>query len=151
MLILLLILVFYSKPCAPQSSSPSNASYAPYFVDCPPNALLTASPHFVIAHEESKWLRKRASASLPAWRGYLENVNITGLDVNKMMAYLSSNATRVPRMATVMSGGGLRALLTGAGVLNAMDMRNPDAVAARTGGLEQLLTYIVGMSLCAVQ
>ena len=45
-----------------------------------------------------------------------------------------------------ISGGGYDSCLNGLGAYQAMDARYPPAVSARTGGLAQCLTYIMGLS-----
>ncbi|KAI9605684.1 hypothetical protein H4Q26_004049 [Puccinia striiformis f. sp. tritici PST-130] len=52
----------------------------------------------------------------------------------------------LPNIGIAMSGGGIRALIGGAGILDALDNRNPDAVGAGTGGILQLTNYITGLS-----
>lgn len=44
----------------------------------------------------------------------------------------------LPNIAIAVSGGGLRALLGSAGILNGLDLRNPQAKQAGTGGILQL-------------
>lgn len=45
-----------------------------------------------------------------------------------------------------ISGGGTQSGIGGLGIWQAYDSRYPSAVAARTGGLTQLLSYITGLS-----
>jgi lysophospholipase len=52
----------------------------------------------------------------------------------------------LPTIAVGVSGGGTRAALYGAGVLNALDGRNFTSVGRGTGGLLQATTYISGLS-----
>jgi hypothetical protein len=51
-----------------------------------------------------------------------------------------------PRVGLAFSGGGYRAMLNGAGVLQAFDGSNTTAINARTGGLLQSSLYITGLS-----
>jgi lysophospholipase len=56
------------------------------------------------------------------------------------------NSTSLPTISIALSGGGDRAALYGAGVLNALDGRNSTSVEKKTGGLLQAATYLSGLS-----
>ena len=49
-------------------------------------------------------------------------------------------------MGLAVSGGFLRAALVGAGTFQAFDQRNASSVAAGTGGVLQLASYMTGLS-----
>lgn len=51
-----------------------------------------------------------------------------------------------PVVGMAISGGGFRASLFGAGVLNAFDARNDTSKTFGTGGLYNVLTYLAGAS-----
>ena len=52
----------------------------------------------------------------------------------------------MPNIAVIVSGGGERAMLVGGGILAGLDSRNASAVANKVGGVQQLATYIAGLS-----
>lgn len=52
----------------------------------------------------------------------------------------------IPNVAFALSGGGNRALLYSASLLDAFDSRNPEAMKAKTGGILQLSNYATGLS-----
>lgn len=80
-------------------------------------------------------------------REFLGRMNITGFDVNAYLDRHSSNASRLPNVALAFSGGGWRALMNGAGAVQAFDSRTPNSTAAgHLGGLLQSATYISGLS-----
>jgi lysophospholipase len=122
-------------------SSPTG-TYAPAFVQCPSTPMLRNVDESGLSQNETLWLAKREDVVYSAWNQYLQQLNISGLDVNQ---FLSDNAT-LGKIGIAYSGGGFRAMLNGAGLFNAMDSRNPDAVKAGTGGIIQLSTYMSGLS-----
>jgi len=52
----------------------------------------------------------------------------------------------MPNLGIATSGGGYRAALFGAGILNALDGRNSTSAGIGTGGLLQTATYLSGLS-----
>ena len=98
---------------------------------------------------ETAYIASRDSHVLPgAWSSYSTNV------LNKAYSqpvpdYVSNILTRegsYPRLGISTSGGGHRAAIFGAGVLNALDGRNITSSNAGTGGLLQASSYLVGLS-----
>ncbi|KAI8995074.1 lysophospholipase, partial [Gaertneriomyces semiglobifer] len=94
-----------------------------------------------ISPEEEQWVSAKRTASIPAWRDYLMRANISGLNINDF-----TSGPRLPNIAISISGGGYRAMLGGASVLNAFDVRNETAAAAGTGGVLQIASYLGGLS-----
>jgi lysophospholipase len=77
---------------------------------------------------------------LPAtWVDWLGDGSGIGYDLTQFTG-------KVPRLAIAFSGGGHRAALFGAGVRNALDIRNDSAKNAGTGGLLQAASYVSGLS-----
>ena len=112
------------------SAAPTAVSgYAPRAVTCPSTPLVrTASG---ISSSESAYIAARkpvASAALGSW--------LTKVDAG-------FPTTNLPTVALTTSGGGLRSLLTGAGVIQALDSRDS---SVGTSGLYQGLTYEAGLS-----
>jgi len=79
-----------------------------------------------------------------AVKAYLQVANITGLDVQDFTSRL--NASNAPVAGLSVSGGGTLSGLGGLGIWQAFDARYPSAIAAGTGGLTQILSYITGLS-----
>ena len=105
------------------------SGYAPRPAVCPATPLVR--PASGISSAESAYIAARkpiASAALGAW---LQKVDPT------------FQVTNLPTVALTTSGGGLRSLLTGAGVLQALDGRDSNV---GTSGLYQGLTYQAGLS-----
>lgn len=78
-------------------------------------------------------------------KNLLQRINITGLDTN---AYIDNlTAAALPTVGIAVSGGGYRAMLNGAGVLQAFDSRTPGSTATgQLGGLLQSTTYLSALS-----
>jgi len=105
------------------------SGYAPIPAVCPTTPLIR-SAHGLSA-SESAYIAARgpvASAALGKW---LQKVNSTFSTAN------------LPTVALTTSGGGLRSLLTGAGVIQAFDARDSNTGVS---GLYQGLTYQAGLS-----
>ncbi|KAH9810304.1 lysophospholipase catalytic domain-containing protein [Melampsora americana] len=98
-------------------TSPSGG-YAPSRQPCP-TSLQVRQPSVEgpLNANELEYVNQKSSKSIPLWKDYLSNV-----------------------------GGGARAGLVGAGVLNGFDGRNPEAQRMKTGGLLQLANYAAGLS-----
>ena len=80
-------------------------------------------------------------------RDFLGRLNITGLDTNKYIDDNANNATALPNIAIAASGGGYRAMLNGAGVVQAFDSRTENSTSpGQLGGLLQSSTYLAGLS-----
>ena len=100
---------------------------------------------------ESSYVQARRSDVLPtAWKAYYHNVaNIEGVGI-QLPKYVSDimmgNASATPNLGIATSGGGYRAAIPGAGIMNALDGRNSESVGAGTGGLLQTATYLTGLS-----
>ena len=120
-----LVLAFASSPSVLAALS----GYAPVPAVCPSTPLVRTATG--ISASESSYISSRApiaSAALGAW---LQKVN---------SAFSTAN---LPAVALTTSGGGLRSLLTGAGVIQALDARDSNV---GTSGLYQGLTYQAGLS-----
>ena len=103
--------------------------YAPIPAACPSTPLVR--PADGLSASESSYLHNRkpkADASLKAW-------------LQKTNPALST--LKLPRVALTSSGGGYRALLCGAGVIQGLDARDSNV---STSGLFQSLTYQTGLS-----
>ncbi len=80
-------------------------------------------------------------------RDLLGRLNITGLDTDQYINNNRNNVSNLPNIGVAVSGGGYRAMLNGAGVLEAFDSRTPNSTAAgQLGGLLQSTTYLSALS-----
>lgn len=100
---------------------------------------------------ESSYVQTRHSDVLPtAWKAYYNNVaNTVGTAIpfpQYVTDIMMGNASATPNLGIATSGGGYRAAIFGAGIMNALDGRNSTSVSAGTGGLLQTATYLTGLS-----
>ena len=81
-------------------------------------------------------------------RDLLVRTNITGFDADAYITNNARNTTVLPNIAIAFSGGGYRAMLNGAGALQAFDNRevNGTNTPGHLGGLLQASTYVAGLS-----
>lgn len=80
-------------------------------------------------------------------RDLLGRLNLDGLNTDQYINQLQSNLSSLPNIGIAISGGGYRAMLTGAGVLEAFDSRTPNSTSSgQLGGLLQSATYLAGLS-----
>lgn len=132
------------------------AAYAPSRARCPAGTSLLrqANPHNPsISRAEADYVASKRVNVLPnAWASYLANVQAslpTHLELPTYVADILSgrhSAAALPTLGIATSGGGDRAAIFGAGVLNAFDARNASSAHAGTGGLLQAATYLSGLS-----
>ncbi|KAI0633188.1 lysophospholipase catalytic domain-containing protein [Trametes polyzona] len=130
--------------------------YAPTLRPCPANTLLVREVgHNAVTQSlgenETVYIAARKSLILPnAWATYALNVQRSApvslpIYVNTILNG-SFGPAAFPNLGIATSGGGFRAALFGAGVLNALDGRNQTSVQAGLGGLLQAAQYISGLS-----
>jgi lysophospholipase len=127
---------------------PANAphGYVPQTNACPSNtpSIRNATD---LSDEELAWLPVRRNATVQPMRDFLGRLNITGLDTNKYIDDHANNASALPNIAIAASGGGYRAMLNGAGVVQAFDSRTENSTGpGQLGGLLQSTTYLAGLS-----
>ncbi|KAF2159247.1 hypothetical protein M409DRAFT_60954 [Zasmidium cellare ATCC 36951] len=120
--------------------------YTPQTVSCP-SATPTIRSAARLSDNETAWLEVRRNATVQPMRDLLGRMNITGLDTNQYIDNHQNNASALPNIGIAASGGGYRAMLNGAGVIQAFDSRTPNSTAAgQLGGLLQAATYLSGLS-----
>lgn len=120
------------------ASSPSG-TYAPGKSQCPASSGLREGND--ISKSEKEWIQERHEKTDAALRDYLDNANLTDFDVDDFF----DNQNRSVNIAISVSGGGYRAMLSGAGMLSAFDNRS-EVDNSPLAGLLQSLTYIAGLS-----
>lgn len=133
------------KSAASQAITATAASYAPTLTQCPGTPLLrlagsAASSNQTLCDEEIAFRKGRSALTAPLWQSFFT----TG--PGKQTGYASifkQDSFEYPTLALAHSGGGLRAALYGAGVLQAMDARTSDSPIA---GVSQLAMYQAGLS-----
>ncbi|KAI7469563.1 lysophospholipase Plb2 [Hortaea werneckii] len=127
---------------------PANAphGYVPQVSDCPsdtPRVRVADS----LSQQEQEWLQVRRNNTIEPMRDLLGRLNITGLDTDEFINNNRDNASALPNIGIALSGGGYRAMLNGAGVVEAFDSRTPNSTGAgQLGGLLQSSTYLAGLS-----
>ena len=101
-----------------------------------------------LSADESAYVQARRTQVLPqAWKTYLENVEATHVALPSYVAsILNGSRAQTPNLGIATSGGGYRAAIFGAGVLNALDGRNSSSNNVGLGGLLQAATYLAGLS-----
>ncbi|CAK9837406.1 lysophospholipase Plb3 [Schizosaccharomyces pombe] len=119
------------------SKRDSVGSYAPYNVTCPSDYMLRPASDGISSGEQS-FIDKRIPKINTQMRSFISN---TGLDVDVNSVINDSDG---PRLGLAFSGGGLRAMVHGGGVLNAFDSRNGNG--SSLAGILQSAMYIAGLS-----
>ena len=120
-------------------------SYVPANVSCPSdvNLLREASG---VSNNESEWLKKRDAVTQDSLRDFLSRATANFSDTSLFDKLLGPNSSNVPKIGIAASGGGYRAMLSGAGMISAMDNRTTGADEHGLGGLLQSATYLAGLS-----
>lgn len=123
-------------------SSTSLLDYAPSHTACPQNPLVrtfTATEQ-VLNPLETSFVSARENTIIPgSWHSWLGDGSAIGYNTTDFTDHFA-------RVGIAFSGGGYRASQFGAGVISALDGRNATAVAAGTGGLLQVASYLSGLS-----
>ncbi|KAK9460702.1 lysophospholipase catalytic domain-containing protein [Lipomyces oligophaga] len=127
--------------------------YAPYFTTCPTSKKSSSSSSSSssskdlvrnatsLSSGELEFLEGRRAVANDYLVEYLDRLNMT--DFNATDFLQDTNIT----IGLAFSGGGFRAMLSGAGFLAAFDDRTPNATdSGHIGGLLQSSTYIAGLS-----
>ncbi|KAF8524875.1 phospholipase B [Hysterangium stoloniferum] len=125
------------------STNQYSTTYAPTGnVACPdPSTLLRTFPttNQTLSAGEQAYIAGRAQALPQAWRDWLGDGSQLGYNLTQFGGGL-------PKVGIAGSGGGFRAAMYAAGILNALDGRNTTAKSKGTGGLLQVADYIAGVS-----
>ncbi|KAI9006329.1 lysophospholipase catalytic domain-containing protein [Hyaloraphidium curvatum] len=134
-----------AHPAGANAQLPQPLTYAPQIAPCgaTPPAIRNIGRDYALSPNETAWLRLREPIVKEAWVRYLNNLKVPGVTVSSFV-----NSTKLPKVAMVISGGGYRAMLNGAGVFNGIDERATGTINGNdtTGGIAQLLTYLGGLS-----
>lgn len=151
-----LLLYLASVSLGAAAQSPAAVAYAPTLGTCPPGTSLVRqvgsnAKKQSLNADEARYVSARRSQVTPdAWKKYLLSVQLhSGVALPfyvdaLLLGLWGKNAQ--PNLGIATSGGGYRAAIFGAGILNALDARNKTSVNAGTGGLLQAATYLSGLS-----
>lgn len=120
--------------------------YAPQINTCPSNPP-TARTASQLSSNEASWLSTRRHATIEPLKDLLTRMNITGFDAAQYIDTHRQNISELPNIGVAISGGGYRAMLTGAGVVAAFDNRTINSTSpGHLGGLLQAATYLSALS-----
>lgn len=119
------------------ATSPTNG-YAPGPVSCPSSQLIRSGSQGINPNEQS-YINARYPIAKQALSKFLHNANLQNFDVDSFLAH--SN----PTIGLAFSGGGYRAMLTGAGEISSLDSRTKTNTPVLAGIL-QASSYIAGLS-----
>lgn len=114
--------------------------YAPGTVSCPAENFVRAASG--ISSSESEWVASRNKVTDVNVKDFLQNSGLDNFDVDAFLA----NTSRSLTIGVAFSGGGYRAMLSGAGQISALDSRTVGANTDGLGGLLQSATYLAGLS-----
>ncbi|QLG74389.1 hypothetical protein HG535_0G02720 [Zygotorulaspora mrakii] len=123
--------------------SPTNG-YVPGNVTCDDDINLIREAN-ELSPNETDWLRRRSSYTNEALQNFLTRATRNFSD-DSIVSQLFRNNSNVPKIGIACSGGGYRAMLSGAGMIAAMDNRTDGALDHGLGGLLQSATYLAGLS-----
>ncbi|QLL35062.1 hypothetical protein HG536_0H04380 [Torulaspora globosa] len=137
-------LAYILSVCAATAATLQSSPYAPVEVSCDTSIQLVRKADG-LSQNETEWLGKRDNHTKEALKTFLEGAT-SSYSNNSLIARLFSDDSNVPRVAVACSGGGYRAMLSGAGMLAAMDDRTEGANEHGLGGLLQATTYLAGLS-----
>lgn len=124
--------------------SPGN-SYVPEEVSCASDIQLVREASGVSTNE-SDWLEKRRPIASQALREFVVRATKNFSDSSLVDKVFGSNSSDAPVVALGASGGGYRAMLSGAGMIAAFDNRTTGANSHGLGGILQGATYLAGLS-----
>ncbi|SCU79434.1 LANO_0A06238g1_1 [Lachancea nothofagi CBS 11611] len=122
--------------------SPTNG-YAPGNVSCDDNINLVREATGLSANETA-WLEKRDAYTKDSLKDFLDRA--TANFTNSSFVDSLWNTGKIPKLGVGCSGGGYRAMLSGAGMLSALDNRTDGANEHGLGGVLQAATYLAGLS-----
>jgi lysophospholipase len=144
--------LLFALPLLVRGQAAASTANTPKIGKCPSGFSLVRqadpSSKQSLSPSELGYIQARKSDVLPnAWKAYLANVQNTNVSLpDYVSCILNGEGNNLPNLGIATSGGGYRAAIFGAGVLNALDGRNSSAVSTGTGGLLQSATYLTGLS-----
>ncbi|CAG9993897.1 unnamed protein product [Clonostachys byssicola] len=122
------------------------SGYVPTTVDCPSDKP-TIRDGSSISKQEKDWVVTRRNETLAPMRDLFRRLAIPEFDYTTYLQNGEKDSNAIPNIGIAFSGGGYRAMLSGAGALAALDSRSSGATErGNLGGLLQSSTYIAGLS-----
>ncbi|KAK9325217.1 lysophospholipase catalytic domain-containing protein [Lipomyces orientalis] len=119
----------------------NSANYTPTRTPCPSGSLVRLASAG-LSSDESQYVDERNNMTRDALVSLLDRIGLDDFDASD---FLGSNTSI--KIGLAISGGGYRAMLSGAGFLAAADNRTVNATdSGHIGGLLQASTYLVGLS-----
>ncbi len=131
------LLCLVTNACLASAWSPTN-SYAPGPVECPAGPLVRDADG--LSPREKTWIDERHKITDAALVDYISRAGLKDFDHEKFLSNVSLG------IGMAFSGGGFRAMLSGAGQFSALDGRTPGANETGLGGIVQASSYITGLS-----
>jgi lysophospholipase len=129
-----------------RASAQAPNGYVPTNTTCPATRP-SIRKGVTLSDQEVEWLPKRRNATIPHIRKFLKRVNIPAFDSEAFLKNVETDLTALPNIGIAISGGGYRAMLSGAGALAAWDERTHGSQEnGHLGGLLQSATYVSGLS-----
>ncbi|SMN22970.1 similar to Saccharomyces cerevisiae YOL011W PLB3 Phospholipase B (lysophospholipase) involved in phospholipid metabolism [Maudiozyma saulgeensis] len=125
--------------------SPTN-SYVPGNVTCDDDIKLIREASKTLSDNETSWLQKRDPIASEALLSFVQRAMANISSADDLAKQIFSNSSSAPKIGIAASGGGYRAMLSGAGMIAAMDNRTDGANEHGLGGLLQGATYLAGLS-----
>lgn len=122
--------------------SPTNG-YAPGPIASPGNDTNLLRNSHGLSKREAEWVTERNKVTDQNLIDFLKLANMTDFDPED---FVNNKANRSIKIGVAFSGGGYRAMLSGAGQLSALDSRVHGANENGLGGLLQASTYLCGLS-----
>ncbi|KAI0074741.1 hypothetical protein K474DRAFT_1508583 [Panus rudis PR-1116 ss-1] len=144
MILQTLLALFYLVPAVVFAQSPAASAYAPTATACPSGTPLVRQPANRINAQEAEYIASRKADVLArgSWINYINFLRSDRLVLPTDVTTLLAQPGTQPTLGLAVSGGSYRAAIFGAGVLDAIDSRNPNGL----GGLLQASSYIAGLS-----
>lgn len=142
---LLAVFCFQAQVCLVGTSTAP--SYAPILVDCPPGATLIrrsgTAANQSLSKPEEDYRRGRREVTGGLWKAFYESGPGRQTGYHSAPFFADNNQDDWPVLGLAHSGGGYRAALFGAGVVQALDAKTS---SSPLGGILQLASYQAGLS-----
>ncbi|KAH7302849.1 lysophospholipase catalytic domain-containing protein [Stachybotrys elegans] len=133
----------------PRSGAGVPNDYTPISVSCPDRrpAIRNASHVSALSSQEREWIQQRRNETVPHIRRLLSRLSIPGFDSDDYLRGVEDDSEALPTIGLAVSGGGYRAMLSGAGALAAWDSRSDGSETnSNLGGVLQSATFLSGLS-----
>lgn len=101
-----------------------------------------------INSQEADYIQRHRSAKQSSWKSWLSSAS-PGPNLNSISGGVenyTNTISNIPRVGIAVSGGGYRAMMYGAGVIQGWDSRNSTANDRGVGGILQRADYFSGLS-----